>query len=198
MESAKSRRRGASPQLEPTLMIGEWRVSRATNRIVRHGKTLQVEPLAMDVLVHLAARPGEVVSIDELIARVWNGRASDGSVYRTINQLRRALEGEGAETRYIETIRKRGYRLIAPVDSSSAATAAEVIVPRGESTARPSLAVLPFENLSPEQEAAFFAVGMHGEVLSQLAKISSLRVISRTSVLEYRDTPKNIRQIARE
>jgi TolB-like protein/Flp pilus assembly protein TadD len=57
---------------------------------------------------------------------------------------------------------------------------------------------LPFENLSPERENAFFADGMHGEVLSQLAKISSLRVISRTSVLEYRASPKNIRQIAKE
>jgi TolB-like protein/Flp pilus assembly protein TadD len=152
----------------------------------------------MDVLVHLAAKPGEVVSIDELIARIWNGRASDGSVYRTINQLRRALEGDGAQPRYIETIRKRGYRLIAPVDVSTATAVEEVIEPRGVSKGRPSIAVLPFENLSPEQENAFFADGMHGEVLSQLSKISSLRVISRTSVLEYRDSPKNVRQIARE
>ena len=177
--------------------IGEWRVSRAINQIERHGHALQLEPLAMDVLVHLATKPGEVVSIDELIARIWNGRATDGSVYRTINQLRRALEGDSEEARYIETIRKRGYRLIAEVHAAMG-TERETIDSSRPATERTSIAVLPFENLSPEQENAFFADGMHGEVLSQLAKISSLRVISRTSVLEYRAGPKNIRQIAKE
>lgn len=152
----------------------------------------------MDVLVHLAGKPGEVVSIDELIARIWDGRATEGSVYRTINQLRRALEGDSVESRYIETIRKRGYRLIAPVKATSSAAVTEVAPASRGAASRPSIAVLPFENLSPEKENAFFADGMHGEVLSQLSKISSLRVISRTSVLEYRDSPKNIRQIAKE
>ena len=177
--------------------VGEWRVSRAINQIERGGHALQLEPLAMDVLVHLATKPGEVVSIDELIARIWNGRATDGSVYRTINQLRRALEGDSEEARYIETIRKRGYRLVAEV-RAAAGTEPEPIESSRTATERTSVAVLPFENLSPERENAFFADGMHGEVLSQLAKISSLRVISRTSVLEYRASPKNIRQIAKE
>ena len=177
--------------------VGEWRVSRAINQIERQGHALQLEPLAMDVLVHLATKPGEVVSIDELIARIWNGRATDGSVYRTINQLRRALKGDSEEARYIETIRKRGYRLIAEVHAA-AGSEPETIDAAAATGQRTSVAVLPFENLSPERENAFFADGMHGEVLSQLAKISSLRVISRTSVLEYRASPKNIRQIAKE
>ena len=176
--------------------VGEWRVSRAMNTIERNGHTIQLEPLAMDVLVHLAAKPGEVVSIDELIARIWNGRATDGSVYRTINQLRRALEGDNDEPHYIQTIRKRGYRLLAAV-SSGPATHARAAAPPPPA-ARASIAVLPFENLSPDRENAFFADGMHGEVLSQLAKISALRVISRTSVLEYRQGPKHIRKIAEE
>jgi TolB-like protein/Flp pilus assembly protein TadD len=180
-----------------TFRVGEWRVSRAINQIERHGHALQLEPLAMDVLVHLATKPGEVVSIDELIARIWNGRATDGSVYRTINQLRRALEGDSEEARYIETIRKRGYRLVAEVHAAAPGSESER-AGSSTSTARTSIAVLPFENLSPDRENAFFADGMHGEVLSQLAKISSLRVISRTSVLEYRDSAKNIRQIAKE
>ena len=63
---------------------------------------------------------------------------------------------------------------------------------------RPSIAVLPFENLSPDPDDAYFADGVHDEILSHLARIGSLKVISRTSVLEYRETPKNIRTIARE
>ena len=63
---------------------------------------------------------------------------------------------------------------------------------------RPSIAVLPLDNLSPDPENAFFADGIHDDLLTQLAKIGSLKVISRTSVLEYRDSPKNIRQIGQE
>jgi len=69
----------------------------------------------------------------------------------------------------------------------------------GSATVLPnSIAVLPFENLSPDPENAFFADGIHGDLLTQLSKISSLKVISRTSVMEYRNSPKNIRDIGEE
>jgi DNA-binding winged helix-turn-helix (wHTH) protein/Tol biopolymer transport system component len=71
----------------------------------------------MDVLAYLAARPGEVVSIEELLSSVWRGVVvSDGSVYIAIKQLRQAMSSPGDESRYIETIPKRGYRLTAPVE----------------------------------------------------------------------------------
>ncbi len=63
---------------------------------------------------------------------------------------------------------------------------------------RRSIAVLPLDNLSPDPENAFFADGIHGELLTQLSKIGSLKVISRTSVMEYRDSPKNMREIGQE
>src|SRR5262249_18454665 len=99
-----------------------------------------------------------------------------------------------------QTIRKRGYRLIAQVrmETSAAEDRVGTLEDTGARAARMSIASLPFENLSPDPGNAFFADGMHGEVLSQLAKISSLKVISRTSVLEYRHGPKNIRKIAKE
>jgi TolB-like protein/Flp pilus assembly protein TadD len=61
-----------------------------------------------------------------------------------------------------------------------------------------SIAVLPFENMSPDPDNAYFAAGIHDDLLTQLAKIGSLKVISRTSVLVYRDSPKNMREIGRE
>jgi len=67
-----------------------------------------------------------------------------------------------------------------------------------ESAAAPSVAVLPFENLSPDPDDAFFADGIHEEILTSLARIDALKVISRTSVLEYRDTQRNLREIADE
>ena len=63
---------------------------------------------------------------------------------------------------------------------------------------RPSVAVLPFGNLSSDEEDAYLSGGIHEEVISQLAKIGGLKVVSRTSVMGYRDTNQNVRQIAAE
>jgi serine/threonine-protein kinase len=70
--------------------------------------------------------------------------------------------------------------------------------PTARETLLNSIAVLPFENLSPDPDNAYFAAGIHDDLLTQLAKIRSLKVISRTSVLEYGDSPKNMREIGRE
>ena len=70
----------------------------------------------MEVLVHLASHAGEVVSADELINAVWEGRVvGDGAVYQSINQLRHALGDDRDDVQYIQTIPKRGYRLVASV-----------------------------------------------------------------------------------
>lgn len=188
----------------------------------------------MEVLVYLAKRAGEVVSVDELIDAVWDGRVvGDGAVYQAINQLRHALGDHQDDVRFIQTIPKRGYRLVAPVTTLEPAPnkyvaegargplrgrmfgiaiAALLIlaivvvvqnVPDGPTSPsvedRRSIAVLPFANQSAaEENVEFFADGIHGDLLTQLAKISSLKVISRTSVMEYRDTQKNMREIGRE
>lgn len=84
------------------------------------------------------------------------------------------------------------------VESASAATSpVEALLPRGDERGR-SIAVLPFANLSPDPDNAFFADGVHENILTQLSRIGDLRVLSRTSMLRYRDTDKTIRQIADE
>ncbi len=86
------------------------------NRIVDGDRTVQVEPKIMQVLLRLAERSGEVVTKEELIARVWEGVfVTDDVLSRAIGELRRILGDERNEPQVIETIRKRGYRLIAPV-----------------------------------------------------------------------------------
>lgn len=105
------------------------------NRIVFEDRTLQVEPKIMQVLVCLAQRPGEVVAKEELIERVWEGVfVTDDVLVRAISELRKALgDGDGSRPRVIETIRKRGYRLLVPAvyDLARAPVAAE---PSGPST----------------------------------------------------------------
>lgn len=94
--------------------FGQWRVDPATNTLSFGVLSRQLEPRAMDVLLHFCKHPHDVVSADELLDACWGETpASDNAVHKIITQLRRALDDSAAEPRYIETIRKRGYRLLA-------------------------------------------------------------------------------------
>jgi len=94
--------------------LGDFVVRPALDRLVRGGQRIDLEPKTMAVLVALAARPGEVLSSDELIAGVWQGRPmGENPVYKAVAKLRRALDDESHEPRYIETIARKGYRLLA-------------------------------------------------------------------------------------
>ncbi len=99
-----------------SLELGEWLVQPDQNRISRPGASVQLEPRLMDVLVFFAGRAGEVVSRDQLIEGVWKVEfITEWAITRAIAKLRRALGDLAGEPRYIETISKRGYRLLAPV-----------------------------------------------------------------------------------
>ena len=119
-----------SPQVETIIQgrapffVGEWLVEPTLNRLTNGGETLQLELKAMDVLVFLATRAGELVAKTELLDAVWETEfVSDNTLTRRIAQLRDALGDDARNPRYIETITKRGYRLIAPVTAVDAATA---------------------------------------------------------------------------
>ena len=94
--------------------FGQWRVDPATNTLNSGELSRQIEPRAMDVLLHLARHPHTVISAETLLDACWgDSPASDNAVHKIITQLRRALDDSASEPRYIETIRKRGYRLVA-------------------------------------------------------------------------------------
>ncbi|MCU6498539.1 winged helix-turn-helix domain-containing protein [Rugamonas sp. A1-17] len=94
--------------------FGQWRVDPATNTLSCGDLNRQLEPRAMDVLLHLCKYPHVVVSAETLLDACWGDVSpSDNAVHKIITQLRRALDDSAVEPRYIETIRKRGYRLLA-------------------------------------------------------------------------------------
>ena len=96
--------------------VGEWTVEPDIGRIRRNGVSHELEPRVMDLLVYLADNAGETVSTDDLAEKVWAGRAvTDQPVYQGIAQLRKALDDEARHPRYIVTVTKKGYRLIAAV-----------------------------------------------------------------------------------
>jgi DNA-binding winged helix-turn-helix (wHTH) protein/TolB-like protein/Tfp pilus assembly protein PilF len=105
----------------PPLQIGDWSVDREMNELRRGGEAARIEPKAMDVLMLLADRVGRVVSREELFAAVWPGVVvGDDALTQSIIKLRRALGDDPRSPAYIETIAKRGYRLIAPVRQDEA------------------------------------------------------------------------------
>jgi len=99
------------------LRVGEWRVNPAVGEISRNGEVFRVEERTFRLLLCLAARPGEVVSIDELLEHVWPGvTVTPDSVYQAVASLRRQLGDDPKQPTYIATVPRLGYRLVAPVD----------------------------------------------------------------------------------
>ncbi|RFF27256.1 MULTISPECIES: winged helix-turn-helix domain-containing protein [unclassified Wenzhouxiangella] len=207
--------------------LEEWRVQPDRNRISGPDGHVRLTPRTMEVLLCMAEHAGEVVTRDEFSNEIWHPSVvSDYALTRCISELRGHLGDQAGNHRFIETIPKRGYRLIAPVtlcdpdestqinpgaepasDGTISAgqrtsplrlTALGVVLvvsalvaiwtnwPDGGSSAAPAtpdgIAVLPFVNLSPDPDHAFFAGGMHEEVLTSLSHIDDLRVISRSSM----------------
>jgi len=103
---------------QPTtkLLIGDWQIDPASGEIGRQGRTARLDVRAMRLLLCLANRPGEVVSIDELIDQVWAGVVvSSDSVYQAVTSLRRQLGDDAKQPTYIETVPRLGYRMVAKV-----------------------------------------------------------------------------------
>lgn len=142
--------------------------------------------MLMDLLVLLAENAGQVVSKDQILDQLWQGQlVGESALTRNIAVLRGLLGDSTRQPRYIETITKRGYRLIAPVQPARL-------------FAQPTLAVLPFENLNRDPEEDYFADGMSDALTTELGNISSLRVISRQSVLRLKGAQQSVAEIARD
>lgn len=97
-------------------MIGEWRVDPRADEIESGGHIVKLEPLRMRLLMALAERAGEAVLSNELLDTVWKGViVTPSSLYQSIAQLRQLLGDSVTQPRYIETVPRKGYRLVAPV-----------------------------------------------------------------------------------
>ena len=151
-------------------------------------ETLALSPLSFDLLVALVRRAPQVVRRQELLETVWaNEFVNDETLSQRVRLLREALADATEEPRYVASVRGWGYRLIAPVER----------LPDEAGRIR-SLAVLPLANLSGDPQQEYFADGMTETLISALAKIRALKVISRTSVMHYKHTDRRLPQIGRE
>src|SRR5258708_37862601 len=134
----------------------------------------------------LVEHPGEIVTRDERRQPIWPADTFvdfEQGLYNAVRRLRDALNDSADKPRFIETLSRRGYRFIGTIN----ATARQI----------QSLAVLPLENLSHDPEQEYFAEGLTEALITTLAKIGELRVVSRTSAMQYKGVHKSLREIAR-
>lgn len=178
--------------------IANVRVDVARRSIDGPRGSFRVEPRVMDVLVALADRAPEPVSRDELIAGVWQGAfVTDGVLTRCISILRGLLGDDRGNPRFIETLAKRGYRLLGPVSFVGAATEAPVSAVAPGVSGPISIAVLPFVYLADGGDE-HVADGLTELLTANLAGVSALRVVARTSAMTYKGKRKRLRQIGAE
>ncbi|MGH8137668.1 MAG: tetratricopeptide repeat protein [Steroidobacteraceae bacterium] len=225
--------------------IAQWLVHPALDTVSCGGETVKLEPKTMGVLVYLADHAAEVVTQNDLDAAVWSDVVvSPQSVYQSIAQLRRVFGDDAREPRYIATVPRKGYRLIAPVervplafeaprtqDPGHPRAASERSV-SGVGNVRPShllkrwplivagavavvasawplwtvlrtyddafpihIAVLPFQDLSPQHDNVPFCDGLTDELMSSLGRLPELRVTGRTSSFLFRDPKGDSKEI---
>ena len=176
--------------------FGRFVLQPAAQRLLVDGEAVAVGPRAFDLLVALVERAGQVVSKGELLDLVWPGLVvEENNLQVQISTLRKIL-GPNA----ITTLAGRGYRFTLPinaVDLPPQSFAAQETAPTtAEET--PSIAVLPFVNLSDDVANEYFADGLSEELINVLSKIRGLRVVSRTSAFSFKGAKLDIPTVARK
>ena len=182
--------------------LGPWTVLPERN-LLQDGETrVTVEPRPMDVLVFLASRQGEVVSNEDLVEALWDGRAmSDEPITRSVSVIRSCLGDDSRHPTYIERIARRGYRLMLPVTPLVAPESEEpgkipffpaylwpivggalaiaviaIVVLGNRPSSMSSVVVCPFENMSTEPNEPF-VYGFREQLVSTLYRVPKLRVV---------------------
>ena len=152
--------------------VGGWTVQPDQNRIVRGGETRRLEPRVMDLLVCLAEQHGEVLSGNDILRAVWPHQyVTDSALLTAISALRKALGDSARQPTFVQTVPKRGYRLIAPCTARRAA-----------------LMVLPIRNRSGNADDEYFADGLTELLIAELGTIPALRVISRQTAMRFKSS----------
>ena len=170
----------------------------------RGSQQIAVEPQVFDLLVYLVQNRERVVTKDDLLDAVWKGRfVSELNLTTRINAARKAIGDSGEQQRLIRTVARKGFRFVGLVTSAAenARDAPTSTDPTGMPLPlpdKPSIAVLPFQNMSGDPEQEYFADGMADEIITALSRFPSLFVIARNSSFTYKGRAVDVKQVARE
>jgi TolB-like protein len=181
------------------ISFGRFRFDVSQRRLSRDGVAVPLGSRALDILCALVWAQGEVVTKDALMARVWPGLVvEENNIQVHISALRKVLDDGKSDESHILTVPGRGYRLAGlrrPLHSSIDDAGTETpSAPR--SSEKPSIAVLPFQNMSGDPEQEYFADGMVEEIVTGLSRVKWLSVVSRNSTFIYKGKPVAIKEIA--
>jgi TolB-like protein/tetratricopeptide (TPR) repeat protein len=181
--------------------FGPFRPDSEAEILFRGAEALPLGRRAVALLRALVERSGSPVSKDALIEAAWPGLAiEDSNLTVQIAALRRVLAEEPGGDRWIETLPRRGYRFVGPVGAARIADDARPAsgepAPRPGWSDRPSIAVLPFTNMSGDPEQDYFADGTVEEIITGLSRIKWLSVISRNSSFIYKNKPADVKEVA--
>jgi TolB-like protein/tetratricopeptide (TPR) repeat protein len=168
--------------------FGAFELDLETGELRKGGRILKLQPQPLRVLCLLISRSGKLVSREEIRRLLWGESTFvdyDVGVDYCMNRIRSVLCDKARAPRYVETLRRRGYRFVAPIK-------------RYRPFVEPTLAVLPFENLNGDPAREYFADGVTDALITELARIKAVRVISRQSVLHLKGSNRKLDEIARD
>lgn len=174
---------GTERAFRPVVRFGPFEVDFAGRELLKSGARVKLQEQQFHLLSALLERPGEVLTREELRQRIWPADTFvdfERGLNKAVNRLREALDDPAESPRFIETVPRRGYRFIADVRQRVG-----------------SLAVLPLENLSGDRSQEYWAEGLTEELITHIARIAGLRVISKTSAMQFKGTSKPLADIAR-
>jgi TolB-like protein len=164
-------------------------------------------PQVFDLLDYLIRNRERVVSKDDLMSAIWKGRiVSDAALATRLNAARSVIGDSGEEQRLIKTLPRKGFRFVGAVHETNRRSGTETIPDsRFESSTpalalpdKPSIAILPFENLSGDPEQEYFADGMVEEITIALSRFKSLFVIARNSSFTFKGRAVDIKEVGRQ
>ncbi|MEM9108294.1 MAG: winged helix-turn-helix domain-containing protein, partial [Pseudomonadota bacterium] len=201
---------GAEPSKENIISFNDFELDTARFELRENGRRVAVEPMVFDLILYLARNNDRTVEKDEIFAEIWNNRVvSDAALSSQIKAARKVLGDDGKAQHTIRTVHGRGFRFVA----SFASEAEEIrTVPGKEDaveqpkeaplhktvTAKPSLAVLPFSNLSGDASEDYFADGITEDITTVLSKNRWLSVVARNSSFAFRNSTDGIKVIGQK
>jgi TolB-like protein/Tfp pilus assembly protein PilF len=172
---------------------------------LRHGADrIDVEPQVLDLLQYIIRNRERVVSKDDLIEHVWHGRiVSDSTLTSRITAARRAVGDDGDHQRLIRTIARKGIRFVGDVRGDQSGATENTIPPVANAAApqlpdKPSIAVLPFTNMSGDPEQEYFSDGITEDIISALSRLRWFFVIARNSAFVYKGHAVDVKQVGRD
>jgi TolB-like protein/Flp pilus assembly protein TadD len=182
--------------MEQGIGFGRYRFDVETGRLWSGAQEVRLTPKASAVLKELVTHAGKPVSKEMLFSTVWNGTAvSDDALISCIQELRRALEDDAKQPRFIETRHRRGYQFVAPLSEQAAQSIVRQVQPIRDVSA---IAVLPFADMSPGRDQDYLCEGLAEELINALTHVDGLRVAARTASFQFRNAGADVRAVGQQ